>query len=108
MTPLKILLISILTLFSLSFGKTFAQDEINVGGKAKCVLNGKVPIRKIVTDGNRVLLIKQDNVTLGSFTLQLLKTTKKALIDFMTRGLFSAHALLLSNIFFLSSDNKFK
>ncbi|MBI1857736.1 MAG: hypothetical protein HYR97_01255 [Candidatus Melainabacteria bacterium] len=88
MKVLKILLIGILTLFSLSFGKIFAQDEINVGGKAKCVLNGEVPIRKIVADGNRVLLIKQDNVTLGSFSLQLLKTTKKTLIDFNILALF--------------------
>lgn len=56
-------------------------EDIVVGGLAKCIIKGKAPFKKVVVDGNRLLLLQNDGITQGSIIFQLIDETKKNIID---------------------------
>lgn len=77
---LKYIFISLTLIFSLST-YTFAQDEIPedviVGGKAKCVINGRAPFRRFIADGNRLLILQSGDFNKGSISIQSIFENKR-------------------------------
>lgn len=90
---LKYIFISLILVFSLS-SSSFAQDEIPedviVGGKAKCVINGRAPFRRFLADGNRLLILQSGEFSKGSISIQSIFENKRRSNDINILAIFGA------------------
>ena len=88
---LKYIFISLILVFSLS-SSSFAQDEIPedvvVGGKAKCVINGRASFRRFIADGNRLLILQAGEFSKGSISIQSIFENKRRSNDVNILALF--------------------
>jgi len=71
-----------------SYAQGDIPEDVVVGGKAICAIRGRVPVKKVKADGNRLLLLQSGGITNGSFSIQLIIAKKKFSIDLNILGLF--------------------
>lgn len=72
-----ILFVVLLQIKSLSFAQDEIPEDVIVGGKAKCVINGRTPFRRFLADGNRLLILQSGDFSKASFSIQSIFENKK-------------------------------
>ena len=70
-----------LLITNISFAQSETSEDIVTGGKASCIFRGSVPFKRVVADGNRLLLLQAGGITKASIIIQSIFETKNESID---------------------------
>lgn len=86
----------------------YAQEtsDLVLGGIAKCTFKGRVPVTKLETEANRLLLLQSEGITKGSIELQTFVPKADSIIDFNLLALLNE--ILDVDLFLNGEQHKFE